>query len=97
MTLNRGAQRFLNQTAPRLSRGFINIKSARHFLFGNERLQHRVPNLLGKNARQIIKLFQTLELSVVSSQLDDRFPAHVLFKVAQDKRAMLTMTYVRRI
>ena len=56
ITFNRVPERFLDQTAPRFPGDFIN-KPARHFFFRNQRLQHRIPDLLGKLPRQRVKIF----------------------------------------
>ena len=96
ITLDRAPERFVNQTAPRLARDCINIKPARHFFFRDERLKHRIPNLLGKNARQIVELFHLLEFGVASGQIDNRFSTYLPLEVAQNQSAMLTVVNVRR-
>ena len=96
ITLDRNPERFLDQTAPRFARDFISVKSARHFLLRGERPQHRVPNLLGKHARQIIKLFQPLELRVASREFDHRLSAHLFVEIAQKQTAMMSVIHVWR-
>ena len=96
ITLNRDSQRFLRQTAPRLARNIIDIKPPPQIFFGNERLQHRIPDMLGKNARQIVKLFHLPVLFIVTRQLNHRLPAYGLIDVAQQQTAMMCVTHVWR-
>src|SRR5262249_7274898 len=44
--LDRGAKRFLHQTAPGLARHVVGIEATPKFIFGYQRLQHRVPYFL---------------------------------------------------
>ena len=55
ITLDRVAKRFLNEGVPRLAGSFVNFEPTRHFLFGNQRLEHRIPDAFSKYPRQPVK------------------------------------------
>ena len=61
-------ERFLNETAPCLAREIILFKPLREFLFSSERLEHRIPELVGEDAGQGVKLFQLFELGIVACE-----------------------------
>ena len=96
VTLDGVAKRFLNQTAPRFPRDCVKLESARHVVLRGKRLEHRVPDPLGKEPRQRVKTFQLFVLLVVSGQFEHRASAHLVIDIAQEQRAMLSVICVWR-
>ncbi len=93
---NRQTERLLCQTAPRFAGNIAKIEPTPEVLFRNERFQHCVPGMFGKNVRQIVKFSHLLVLSVVSSKVDHRLPALPFIDIAQEQSVIATTIHVRR-
>src|SRR4030095_14168254 len=87
---------FLYQATPGFARNIIGTKTTSKLIFRNQWLQHRVPYLLGKNAREIVKHCHLLEFSLIPSQLEHRLPTDFLVHVAQEQTIVLPMAEIRR-
>src|SRR4030095_1115894 len=68
--LDRRPEWFLYQATPSFARNIIGTQTTSTPTFRNQWLQHRVPYLLGKNAREMVKRFHLLEFRIVPSQLE---------------------------
>ena len=62
ITLDCIPERFLYQSAPGFAGDFVNLESARHFFPGNQRLEHRVPDVLRAYLWQCVEAFQLVVL-----------------------------------
>jgi hypothetical protein len=51
VTLDGIPERLLYQGAPGFAGDFVNLETTRHFFPGDQRLEHRVPDTVGKYAR----------------------------------------------
>src|SRR6266480_1427429 len=82
IAFDRAAKRLFGQTAPGFARNRIYIKPTTEFVSRHEWFQHCVPDVLGKNARQMIKLFHLFVLGLASSKIDNRLPTDLLIDIA---------------
>ena len=96
ITFDRETERFLGQTAPRFAGNIAKIEPAPEVFFRNQRFQHCVPDMFGKNVRQIVKFFHLLVLDVASSKIDNRLPARLFSDIAQEQSVMLAVLHVWR-
>src|SRR3954447_9253043 len=60
------SKRFFCQAPPCFTRDVVAIESAFEFCFCDQRLQHCIPGLLGKDPRQMIKFSHLLKLGGTS-------------------------------
>src|SRR5215472_11913989 len=81
ITLERSTERFFGEVSPRFLRNLI-IELFLHLIFGNERLQHRIPSVLGEDAREMVKPLHLVELALAPGKIDNRPPAQPLIDVA---------------
>jgi hypothetical protein len=79
---------FRHETSPRFARDFVLLEAEFKIFFCNERLQHRVPGMLGKNARQLIKFLHPFVLATVARELEDRLFADPFVHVTEKKAAV---------
>src|SRR5262245_24463926 len=85
VTLDGIPERFLYQSVPGFAGDFVNLETTCHFFPGDQRLKHRVPDTVGKHARQRAPAFQSVEFSGISSQLTHRSAAHLFIEIAQEQ------------
>lgn len=78
------------------ARGKIDIEPAPEIFFRGQWLEHRVPNLFGKNARQMVRLFHLLVLGVDSGKIDNRLSTHLFIHVAQEQPVVAAILNIRR-
>ena len=94
ITLDRVTEGLHRQTPPGFARNRIGFEPAPEIFFGHERLQHRIPDMAGKDLRQSVKLFHLLVFGVIAGQLEHRSVAHLFGHIAQKQSTMATVLAV---
>src|SRR6188474_676809 len=97
IAFDRAPERLLHQAAPGFTSRIALIEATTEFFLRLQRLQHRVPNLLGENTSQGIKALQSVELRVAACQINDRLTTYLVRNIAQEEAAMLTLLCIRRV
>src|SRR4051812_23737712 len=88
MAFNGAPQWFLGQTSPRFTAQFIPLHTALKICPRLQRLEHRIPRLLRKAARQRIKALQPVEFGFTAGQQPHRGSALLLRHIAQQQAVM---------
>ena len=66
VTLDRAAKRLFRQAPPGFAKHFVPVEAASKIFLSNERLEHRVPDILGKHTGQTVKFLELLEFRETS-------------------------------
>jgi hypothetical protein len=67
VALDRVTERLLGETAPCFAVNVIHVESLSEFVVRHERLEHCVPSLLRKDAREVIEAPHLLVLAIAAS------------------------------
>src|ERR1041385_2755492 len=94
IAFDRGAEWLLGQAAPRFSSLLGLIEPSPKIFPGHERLEHRVPDLIGEDPGQLVKPLHPGELSVTTSQFEERLSAKFHRDITQEQPAVATVSFV---
>src|SRR5882724_2147156 len=83
IAFDRDAEWLLGQAAPCFSSLLGLIEPSPKIFLGRERLEHRVPDMIGEDPGQPVKALHPGELSLTASQFDERLPTEFLRDITQ--------------
>src|SRR5207248_8582238 len=91
LTNHRHTDWLLHKTPTRFTYNIPKIEPSPEIFLRNHLFQHRVPDMFGKNVRQIIKFLHLLVLGVASGKIDNRLPALPFVDIAEEQPVILTI------
>src|SRR5207245_7214503 len=85
ITFHRVPDRFFDQATPSCAPNTIAIEPPPELLLRNKRLQHRVPDLLGEDTREVVKFLHLVVLRFIPGQVEYRTTTHLFGHIAQEQ------------